>query len=90
MIFDKEINKEIKEYKKQLIKEKLARETLLSKKADWAALEEFIQSCNDNPGLHIKVTTNDGTVLELHTTKEQPKKTNPLFTDAAYQENPDY
>lgn len=85
MFFDREINKEIKEYKKQLIQEKLKRETLLSKQSDWAMLEEFIQRCNNNPGLHIKVTLNDGTVLDLVTTKEQ-KKVNPLFTDQAFQE----
>lgn len=85
MLFDKEINKEIKEYKKQLIKEKLKRETLLSKHSDWALLEEFIQQCNDNPGLHVKVTLNDGTTLDLVTTKEQ-KKVNPLFTEAAFEE----
>jgi hypothetical protein len=85
MLFDKEINKEIKEYKKQLIKEKLKRETLLEHTSDWAMLEEFIQQCNDNPGLHIKVTLNNGTILDLVTTKEQ-KKVNPLFTNAAYEE----
>lgn len=85
MLFDKEINKEIKDYKKQLIQEKLKRETLLSKRSDWGLLEEFIQQCNDNPGLHIKVTLNDGTILDLVTTKEQ-KKVNPLFTEAAYEE----
>ena len=85
MLFDKEINKEIKEYKKELIKEKLKRETLLEHTSDWAALEEFIQQCNDNPNLHIKVTLNNGTILDLVTTKEQ-KKVNPLFTNAAYEE----
>lgn len=85
MFFDKEINKEIKEYKKQLIQEKLRRETLLSKHSDWAMLEEFIQQCNNNPGLHIKATLNDGTILDFVTIKEQ-KKVNPLFTEAAFEE----
>ena len=80
MLFDKELNREIKEYKKQLIQEKLKRETLLSKHSDWA------QQCNNNPGLHITVTLNDGTKLDLVTQKEQ-KKVNPLFTEAAYDEN---
>ena len=84
MFWDKEINKEIKEYKKALIKEKLARETLLSKRSDWAMLEEFVQQCNNNPGLHITVTLNDGTKLDLVTAKEQ-KKVNPLFTTQAYE-----
>ena len=52
---------------------------------DIAYLEEVIQQCNNNPGLHIKVTLNDGTILDLVTSKEQ-KKVNPLFTEAAYEE----
>lgn len=84
MLFDKELNREIKEYKKRLIQEKLRRETLLSKHSDWAMLEEFIQQCNNNPELHITVTLNDGTKLDLVTSKKQDK-VNPLFTEAAYE-----
>ena len=52
---------------------------------DIAYLEEVIQQCNNNPGLHIKVTLNDGTTYDLVTTREQ-KKVNPLFTGAAFEE----
>lgn len=53
-------------YKAQKRLEK-ARKQMLNSKTDFALLELFIQKCNANPGLKIKVTTNDGAIYELQT-----------------------
>ena len=50
-----------------------------------AFLEEVIQEANQNPGLIVKVTLPDGTVIDIKTVKDS-KVVNPLFTEAAYLE----
>ena len=84
-MFSKDAKKELEAYKLELKKKELERAQLIKSKMDWAALEEFVQKCNANPGLHIKCTLSDGTVIDMCTEKEH-RKTNPLFTDAVYAE----
>ena len=68
----REIRKQLAEYKNKLIQEKREREQLLNSKTDWAALEYFIQRCNENPNLRVDVELRDGTVIHLMTvTKKQ-------------------
>lgn len=62
-----EIKKKLQEYKQQLIKEKKEREQLINNKTNWAALEQFIQRANDNPGLRVDIELRDGTVIHLQT-----------------------
>lgn len=62
-----EIKQKLKEYKLKLIQEKRERDRLLNSKTDWAALEHFIQRCNENPDLRIDVELRDGTVIHLQT-----------------------
>ena len=85
-MLNREARKELEQYKLELKRKELERKQLISSKMDWAALQEFIKKCNDNPGLHIKCTLADGTVIDLCTEKEQ-RKVNPLFTSAAYDED---
>ena len=85
-MFNKEIRKALKDYKLELLKQDALRKNLLDHKTDWGLLESFIKQCNDNPGLKITVILNDGTKLELSTTKEQYKPKNPLFTEQAFLE----
>lgn len=66
-----EIRKQLKEFKQKLIREKREREQLLSNKTNWAALELFIQKCNENPELRIDVELRDGTVIHLTTTTKK-------------------
>jgi len=85
MKLSKENKKLLEEVQKQLLLKQQQEQNLINHSTDWGALEEFIQQCNNNPGLIINVTLADGTKLEIKTVKEQ-KKVNPLFTDAAYEE----
>lgn len=62
-----EIKKKLQEYKQLLIKEKKEREQLLNNKTNWAALEQFIQRANENPGLRVDIELRDGTVIHLQT-----------------------
>lgn len=62
-----EIKKQIQEYKKKLIQEKREKEQLLNSKTNWAALEHFIQRCNENPGLRVDIELRDGTIIHLQT-----------------------
>lgn len=62
-----EIKKKLQEYKQLLIKEKKEREQLLNNKTNWAALEQFIQRANENPGLRVTIELRDGTVIHLQT-----------------------
>lgn len=67
-----EIRKQLQEYKQKLLKEKREREQLLNNKTNWAALEQFIQRCNENPDLRVDIELRDGTVIHLQTvTKRQ-------------------
>lgn len=59
--------KEAYNYYKSQKRLQKARKQMLNSKTDFALLELFIQKCNSNPGLKIKVTTNDGAVYELQT-----------------------
>jgi hypothetical protein len=71
-MIDKDIKKRLKEYKQQLLREKREKEQLINSKTNWAALEQFIQRCNENPNLRIDVELRDGTVIHLQTvTKKQ-------------------
>lgn len=62
-----EIKKQLREYKQRLIKEKKEREQLINNKTNWAALEQFIQRANENPGLRVDIELRDGTVIHLQT-----------------------
>lgn len=62
-----EIKKQLREYKQLLMKEKKEREQLINNKTNWAALEQFIQRANENPGLRVTIELRDGTVIHLQT-----------------------
>lgn len=66
-----EIKKQLREYKQRLIKEKKERDQLLNSKTNWAALEQFIQRANENPGLRVDIELRDGTVIHLQTMSKQ-------------------
>lgn len=61
------IKQQLKEYKQKLIQEKKEREQLINNKTNWAALEQFIQRVNENPGLRVDIELRDGTVIHLQT-----------------------
>lgn len=69
----KETRKALKEAQKKVVEEMKLRQALINSKTDFAMLEQFIQSVNTNPGLKIKFTTKDGTVVELETTNKRQK-----------------
>lgn len=73
MIWNKELRQAMKEAQKKVVEEMKMRQTLISAKTDFAMLEQFIQSVNNNPGLKIKFTTKDGTTVELETTNKRLK-----------------
>jgi hypothetical protein len=70
-MIDKDIKKRLKEYKQQLLREKREKEQLINSKTNWAALEQFIQRCNENPNLKIDVELRDGTVIHLQTVNKK-------------------
>jgi hypothetical protein len=70
-MMDKEIKKQLKEYKQQLLREKQEREQLFNNKTNWAALEQFIQRANENPNLRVDIQLRDGTVIHLQTVTKQ-------------------
>ena len=81
-----DFSKAWKDYKKRILEEEAKKAALINHKTDWGMLEELIQEVNNNPGLSVSVTLADGTKLDLKTVKEN-KKVNPLFTEAAFEEN---
>lgn len=66
-MMEKTIKQQLKEYKQQLLREKQERDQLLSSKTNWAALEQFIQRVNENPGLRVDIELRDGTIIHLQT-----------------------
>lgn len=87
MFLSKEAKKEFDLYKFELKKKEEELKRLIKHDMDWAALQEFINKCNNNPGLHIKVTLKDGTVIDMTAEKDQKNNgINPLFTEAVYKE----
>ena len=66
-MIDKEVKQQLKEYKEKLLRDKKEREQLLNNKTNWAALEQFIQRCNENPDLRVDIELRDGTVIHLQT-----------------------
>lgn len=64
---EKTIKQQLKEYKQQLLREKQERDQLLNAKTNWAALEQFIQRANENPGLRVDIELRDGTIIHLQT-----------------------
>lgn len=62
-----EIRKQLKAYKEKLLRDKKEREQLLDNRSNWAALEQFIQRVNENPGLRVDIELRDGTVIHLKT-----------------------
>ena len=64
---EKTIKQQLKEYKQQLLREKQERDQLLNAKTNWAALEQFIQRVNENPGLRVDIELRDGTIIHLQT-----------------------
>lgn len=73
--YKKEIKAALREAKAKAIEDIKKREALINHKTDFAMLEEFIKSVNENPGLKIKFTTADGTTVELETFAPRPRKT---------------
>lgn len=84
-MLSKEARKELEAYKLELKKKEDEYKHLISHNMDFAFLQEFINKCNDNPGLSVKITLKDGTVIDMVAQKEQ-KREFPLFTAAAYEE----
>lgn len=64
---EKTIKQQLKEYKEHLLREKKERDQLLNAKTNWAALEQFIQRVNENPGLRVDIELRDGTIIHLQT-----------------------
>lgn len=77
MFLSKEMRKEtrqaLKEAKKEIVENIKQRQMLVNANTDFAMLEQFIQKVNTNPGLKIKFTTKDGTVVELETVQKRNK-----------------
>lgn len=69
----KETRKALKKAKKEFVEEMKMRQRLIRHNTDFAMLEQFIQSVNNNPGLKITFTLKDGTVVELKTVHERQK-----------------
>ena len=69
----RETRKALKKAKKEFVEEMKMRQRLIRHNTDFAMLEQFIQSVNNNPGLKITFTLKDGTVVELKTTHERQK-----------------
>lgn len=77
MFLSKEMRKEtrqaLKEAKKEIVENIKQRQMLVNANTDFAMLEQFVQKVNTNPGLKIKFTTKDGTVVELETVQKRNK-----------------
>lgn len=69
----KEIKQALKQARKEIVENAKKRQMLINANTDFAMLEQFIQSVNNNPGLKIKFTTKDGTVVELETVQKRQK-----------------
>lgn len=69
----KEIKQALKQARKEIVEDAKKRQMLINANTDFAMLEQFIQSVNTNPGLKIKFTTKDGTVVEIETTQKRNK-----------------
>ena len=69
----RETRKALKKAKKEFVEEMKMRQRLIRHNTDFAMLEQFIQSVNNNPGLKITFTLKDGTVVELKTVHERQK-----------------
>lgn len=59
-----------KKYKIQM-KEAVEKKRLLNSHSDWSLLEFYIQKVNENPKLRVRITLNDGTVLNMDTFKKE-------------------
>ena len=69
----KEMKAALKLAKTEIVENMKKRQMLINANTDFAMLEQFIQSVNTNPGLKIKFTTKDGTVVEIETTQKRMK-----------------
>jgi methionyl-tRNA formyltransferase len=69
----KEMKAALKQAKTEIVENMKKRQMLINANTDFAMLEQFIQSVNTNPGLKIKFTTKDGTVVEIETTQKRMK-----------------
>ena len=69
----RETRKALKKAKREFVEEMKMRQRLIRHNTDFAMLEQFIQSVNNNPGLKITFTLKDGTVVELKTVHERQK-----------------
>ena len=69
----KETRLALKEARKEIVENVKQRQMLVNANTDFAMLEQFVQKVNANPGLKIKFTTKDGTVVELETTQKRNK-----------------
>lgn len=69
----KETRQALKEAKKEIVENIKQRQMLVNANTDFAMLEQFVQKVNTNPGLKIKFTTKDGTVVELETVQKRNK-----------------
>lgn len=72
-MFDKELRKQLKEYKLKLLEEQKKKDFLINHETNWEYLEELIKQVNDNPLLKVSVTLQNGTKLDIETYR-QPKK----------------
>lgn len=77
MLLSREMKKEtrlaLKEARREIVENIKQRQMLVNANTDFAMLEQFVQKVNTNPGLKIKFTTKDGTVVELETVQKRNK-----------------
>ena len=62
------------EFYKKRKQEENEKKELLNSKTDLQLLERIIKKCNDNPNLKIRITTSDGTRIDLCTYEPTVKK----------------
>ena len=77
----KELRKAVREAKEKIISEQRKRMALINRHTDFAMLEEFIQSVNNNPGLVIEFTTAEGTTVKLKTVENRRKTYTEILGD---------
>lgn len=73
-MLNKELRKQLNEYKLKLIEEQKKKDFLINHETNWEYLEELIRQVNDNPLLRVSVTLQNGTKLELETYRQPRKK----------------
>ena len=69
MIMNKELKKKINQAAQDIINEEKKKRELVNRNLDYDFLQVLINRCNDNPGLLMKITLRDGTVIQMATQK---------------------